>query len=531
MYSGPLDSSKELAEGQDVGCSDSLADCRAGACPSRRPSARRACVSSLPTEVMHRIFREVIAADPRDFYWMATLSLVSRRWNALCQSPVLWAFVVRRSFVVYPLIQRLDNAAPLDEASQGVMDVMHKLGTWAERESAAAATGGDPDPVSPLLPPGRETVREAIGALRHYRARRQHYEYVQRRRSLVLHLFLSAMLLCLSVAITAAMCAAERVPVPYVCTKEMSFASLWLCYMCIVAMIVSNVVMQAHFEPQPLLLRLQRNRLLICASAAVVVLGIVDVMVPTVLIQVNLSRDQRFSWLWCGTTVILSFCAWQCYALACIMPDARAHLRYQLTSLNVKEGIQFVVMNVPNAFPLLFAAAAFCALQYVQGGSRLYVFLGGVPIVVSLGVLALVFLMDYLALQRTKDLSVALCLFTAMFFPLSLLWWDFRGWCLLPLAGSVLGFFISHTRYVVRQALDEMRAVEQRNRAAIAEAPRASPTPAPAHRTPEKARRAHDNARWRGEGPSADRSYHIAYEHRAPQTPPTPTADERLCQP
>lgn len=171
-------------------------------------------------------------------------------------------------------------------------------------------------------------------------------------------------------------------------------------------MIITNVIMQAHFEPQPLVQRWRRNWSLIRASSATMLLGIFDVVVPTVLIEVNLSAptQQRFSWVWCGMTVIASFCAWQCYALIQILPDVKRQLQYELISVNIERVVKFVVINVPNAFPLLYAMAAFCTLQYVQHGHRLYVLIGGVPVVVSLLVLSLVFMLDYCELHRRTDL-------------------------------------------------------------------------------------------------------------------------------
>ncbi|KAK7196740.1 F-box-like/F-box domain containing protein [Novymonas esmeraldas] len=412
-------------------------------------AAAAAAVERLPHEVLLSVFISVIRNDDDDFHWIGVLSRVCRDWHRLCQHPVLWEYVAKRICVVYPLVVRLHGTAPYDAGSRELVHRMRLLG--AEEQCIVQY-----DPLQPLPAPSRLALCRTMQTVRRYRESQQYYKYVQRRRSVVLHFFLSVTLFAVALAITTAMCVAEGVDVWGLCTTSTVFRLLWLAYLCIVAIIVSNVVMQAHFEPQPLLLRLRRNKLLIAASAVTIILGICDIIIPTLLIQINLARTERFSWLWCGITVILSFCLWQLYALVYIMPAARQQLRHQMTNVNVREGFQFVVLNIPNGFPCLFAAASFCALQYVQYGYRIYILLGGVPAVVSLGVLALVFLLDFYALHRVKDLAMGTCLFLAMLFPISLLLWEFRGLSLLPLAIAAFGMFVAHARYVVGSAVHEL---------------------------------------------------------------------------
>ncbi|KPA78373.1 hypothetical protein ABB37_06492 [Leptomonas pyrrhocoris] len=423
------------------------------------------CIQRLPRELLINIFIDVISNDDNDFRWIGVFSSVSRQWYELCQHPVLWEYVAKRVCVVYPLVVRLHCTAPYDAASQELVNRMRLLG--AEEQCVVQY-----DPLQPLPAPSRLVLHKTIEKVRRYRESQQYYNYVQSRRSVVLHFFLSVTLLSVSMAITTAMCVSEGYDVWGLCTTTTVFSLLWLAYTCIVAIIVSNVVMQTHFEPQPLLLRLRRNKLLIAASAVTIMLGICDVIIPTLLVQINLARERRFSWLWCGTTVILSFCLWQLYALIYIMPAAKEQLQYQMTSVNVREGFQFVMLNIPNGFPFLFAAASFCALQYVQYGHRIYILLGGVPVVVSLGVLTLVFLLDFYSLRRIKDLAIGLCLFLAMLFPISLLTSEFRGLSLLPLAAASFGVFCAHARYVVSKAIHElMRTIRAERSVAVSRTP------------------------------------------------------------
>lgn len=437
---------------------------------SRRLStaSRISCIQRLPREVLLNIFIDVIRNSDDDFRWIGVFSSVCGQWYDICQHPVLWEYVAKHICVVYPLVVRLHGTAPYDAASQELMNRMRLLG--AEEQCVVQY-----DPLQPLPAPSRLALRKTMEKVKRYRESQQYYNYVQSRRSVVLHFFLSVTLLSVSLAITTAMCVSEGYDMMGLCTTTTVFSLLWLAYICIVAIIVANVVMQAHFEPQPLLLRLRRNKLLIAASAVTIMLGICDIIIPTLLVQINLAREQRFSWLWCGTTVILSFCLWQLYTLIYIMPAAKEQLQYQMTNVNVREGFQFVMLNIPNGFPFLFAAASFCALQYVQYGYRIYILLGGVPVIVSLGVLTLVFLLDFYSLRRFRDLAIGLCLFLAMLFPMSLLAYEFRGLSLLPLAAASFGVFCAHAKYVVSTAIHElMRTIRSERSVAFARAPDAS---------------------------------------------------------
>ncbi|CAG9573613.1 conserved hypothetical protein [Leishmania major strain Friedlin] len=436
-----------------------------GACVMKRGVS---WVERLPRELLLNVFIDVIRNDGDSFGWIGVLSSVCRSWYQLCQHPVLWEYVAKRICVVYPLVVRLHGAAPYDAVSQEIVNRMRLL----ESEEQCIVQY---DPLEPLPAPSRAALHKTMEKVRRYRESQQYYKYVQRRRRVVLHFFLSVTLFSVALAITTAMCVSEGLDTGGLCNTTIVFGLLWMAYLCIVAIIVSNVVMQAHFEPLPLLLRLRRNKLLIFASAVTILLGICDIIIPTLLIQINLGRKERFSWLWCGITVILSFCLWQLYALMHIIPAARQQLRYQMTHVNVREGFRFVVLNIPNGFPFLFAAASFCALQYVQYGYRIYLLLGGVPVIVSLGVLALVFLLDFYSLHRFKDLAMGICFFLAMLFPISLLVWEFRGLCLLPLAAAAFGIFFAHARYVVSSAIHElMRTIRAERNGCILRTPDAN---------------------------------------------------------
>ncbi|EPY29662.1 hypothetical protein STCU_03812 [Strigomonas culicis] len=328
-------------------------------------------IDRLPREILLRIFINVIENDNYNFGWIVTFSTVCRHWYRVTSHPLLWEYVAKRKFVVYPLVMRL-RMIPWDAYSQEIMDRMQALGATDQHMH-------QPDFAQTLPPPTRYTMRKAIEKVKRQKERNQYYKYVQRQRSFVLHLFLSLTLLFLSLSILVAMLAAEEFQFKGILCKDTVFGLLYMCYLCVAAMIVSNVVIHTHFEPQPLLLRLRKNRLLITASTISMVLGLCDVVGPTVLIHINLSLRTRFSWVWCGLPIILSFLIWQCYAITYIVPEAKQQLRQQMSVFSPREVLWFVVMNIPNMFPILFAIAALCGLHYVQYGGRVFVLLSCVP--------------------------------------------------------------------------------------------------------------------------------------------------------
>ncbi|CAD2221088.1 hypothetical protein AGDE_10570 [Angomonas deanei] len=409
-------------------------------------------IERLPREVLLKIFMLVIQNDDNDFRWIGVFSSVCRHWYSICNHPTLWDFAAKRMFVIYPFVMRL-RTAPWDPASQEFIDRMRSLGAVGEDDDVYC------DPMKPMPSPSRYTLTRAVEKVKRYRARNKYYRYVQRRRSLVLHIFLSITLLFLSTAILTALLATEGYKSKWI-NRNSVFYQLYVCYTSIASIIISNVVMQAHFEPQPLLLRLKKNRMLIIVTAVSILLGVCDIIVPTILLQINLNRERRFSWMWCGVTVILSFVLWQVYVLMCLIPEAKQQIRQQKVSFSPSKGIQFVILNIPNGFPLLFAISSICGLNYMEYQSRFFILISCFPAAVTLGVLSLVCFLDYSAVGRSKDLVIGVCLSTAMLFPISLMLYNFRGLSLLPLALSSFLFLAAHFWFALRKAWGDFRAAQ-----------------------------------------------------------------------
>ncbi|RNF22112.1 uncharacterized protein Tco025E_03274 [Trypanosoma conorhini] len=408
-----------------------------------------AYVNRLPIEILHRIFMEIIASDSYDFAWIGVLSGVCWRWNCACQHTVMWEFISKRIFVAYPLVQRL-HSAPLDQSDLQLLNRMRRLGAPEQFITQH-------DTMKPLIAPTNRTVREAMEEVKHYLKSRSYYEYVQRRRVLVLHVFVSWALLSFSLFLATTVCLAEGIALGVVCSPNMAFFLLWMTYLSIIVIVLANVVMETHFEPKPLFCRLRKNSPLIARSATAIVVGIACVALPTLLVQINFSRAERFPWLLCGITPIASLSMWQLYVLlSYVAPDVKQQITEQRTVFRPKAIMTFLLSNVPYAYPALFAGTIFCILQYVEYGGRTYVLFAIIPVLTSLVVLTLLFLLDFCLTRHAKDFITGGCLFLLMLFPLSLAWREFRGLTLLPVVTASFLFYLTHLRLSAMRALHEL---------------------------------------------------------------------------
>ncbi|KEG11520.1 hypothetical protein DQ04_02541090 [Trypanosoma grayi] len=406
-------------------------------------------VKRLPIEILHRIFMEIIESDNDDFAWIGVLSSVCLQWYHACQHTVMWEFVAKKIFVAYPLVQRL-RSAPLDQSDMRLLNSMRRLGAPEQFITQH-------DTMEPLVAPTSQTLLYAMEEVKHYQECRSYHEYVQRRRVFVLQMLLSWTLLSFSLFLGTTICAAEGIAFGELCTPRTAFSLLWMTYLAIGIIVIANVVMEAHFEPKPLFYRLRKNKPLIMRSATAILVGIICIAFPTLLVQINYADEQRFGWLWCGATPIVSLCLWQLYILlSCVAPDVRQQLHEQRTDFRPTAIMAFLVINVPYAFPVMFAGAIFCILQYVEHGGRIYALIGSIPVLASLSVLTLLFLLDFCLTRRAKDFITGVCLLIATLFPLSLLWTDFRGFCLLPVAAASFVFFLTHLRLVASRAFQEL---------------------------------------------------------------------------
>ncbi|RNF01695.1 hypothetical protein TraAM80_06818 [Trypanosoma rangeli] len=406
-------------------------------------------VNCLPIEILHRIFMEVIENDNYDFSWIGVLSCVCWRWNCACKHTVMWEFISKRIFVAYPLVQRL-HSAPLDQSEMQLLNRMRRLGAPEQFITQH-------DIMEPLIAPTNRTVREAMEEVKHYLKSRSYYEYVQRRRVFVLHMFVSWALLMFSLFTATTVCSAEGLALGALSSPNMAFFFLWMTYFSIIIVVLANVVMETHFEPKPLFCRLRKNKPLITSSATSIAVGIACVALPTLLVQINFSRKERFPWLICGITPIASLDMWQLYVLlSYIVPDVKRQITEQRTVFRPKAVVMFVLSNIPYVYPALFAGTIFCILQYVEYGGRIYVLFAIVPVLTSLVVLTLLFLLDFFLTRHLKDLVTGGCLFIIMIFPLSLMWWEFRGFSLLPVTIASFLFYLTHLRLVAMRALQEI---------------------------------------------------------------------------
>ncbi|EKF30854.1 hypothetical protein MOQ_005321 [Trypanosoma cruzi marinkellei] len=406
-------------------------------------------VNCLPIEILHRLFMEVIENDNHNFSWIGVLSSVCWRWNCACQHAVMWEFIAKRIFVAYPLVQRL-HSAPLDQSDMRLLNKMRRLGAPEQFITQH-------DTMEPLIAPTNRTLRKAMEEVRHYLQSRSYYEYVQRRRVFVLQMFLSWALLSFSLFLGTTVCSAEGIALGALCSPSMAFSLLWMTYLSIVTIVIANVVMEAHFEPKPLFYRLRKNKPLIIRSATGIIVGIACIAFPTLLVQINFAREERFPWLLCGITPMVSLCMWQLYVLlSYVAPEVKQHIHEQRTGFRPMAIMTFLLSNVPYVYPAFFAGTIFCIFQYVEHGGRMYVLLAIIPVLTSLVVLTLLFMLDFFLTRRAKDFITCGCLFLVLLFPLSLMWKEFRGLSLLPVATASFLFYVTHLKLMAMRALQEL---------------------------------------------------------------------------
>nr|CCC93268.1 conserved hypothetical protein [Trypanosoma congolense IL3000] len=403
-------------------------------------------VRRLPLEILQLIFIEVIKSDNFNFAWVGVLSSVCLQWHFACQHPVMWRFVVKSVFVAYPLLRRMG----------GVSDNMRGSGHYLAFGPGNSAVYGDA--ASPATALTSQFLRQIIEDVRSYDERRSYHEYVRHRRVFVVGMMLSCALFIFSLFLFVTICVLEGIDFGGICTPHLSLTLLWTMYFVVFVLIISNIVMETHFEPQPLLPRLQKNKPLIVTSTAVLVIGVFTLALPTLLVHINLMRVTKFNWAWCGVTPFVFFLLWQSYVVFCHIlrgvPRAEPAGRWWWCARPAD--VVLFVLSIPYAFPLCCAVSLYSLSQYVEYGGRVSLLVGVLPLLVSLPVLSMLLLLDFYMKSRTKDLLTGLSLAIASLFPVSLLWTDFRGYSLLPVAIASTLIFVTHLQLVAVRSFREL---------------------------------------------------------------------------
>ncbi|CUG91020.1 transmembrane protein, putative [Bodo saltans] len=532
--------------GGEDSCDDSIAS--AASSMSLFPLALRREPS--PSSPRRSCSASCSSIDAQSFAAVRVLSLVSRHWYAVVQHKSMWLHIVKMFFVAYPVVQRLARAAPIDSADEeALLRTVYSTKYLSGRKrstdnivspvlspsSGSASASADPPPPPSTLPPSLHSsttqsvaanpppppprllqhlhidedddnkpllltnvgIRKAFKDVRRYLASRRYHGLVLRRRAFVIHAFVSLALLCFSMALLTAMCAAERVFDPIaICDAETSFHFVWLTYLSIVGAVLANIVMETHFEPQPLIRRLRMHTQLIQLSAALLAMSLLLVGLPTLLVQWNvqsvllqhtnnsstgtatLSGSEEdgavmmmsvrttdaeamvamvegapfLPWVVCILPVLLALVAWQIEVLYAVRRDIVEFLQMPyFNSATMYHGFSY-------SLPTLFIIALVCLMEFLElGGDPAYwplLLIGTMPGGLALFTLTVVFTMDYNLKNQTSDVLAAACCAVANLCPLFILTMEkFRGFTILPLVAASFGFFFGHF-HELRKRLD-----------------------------------------------------------------------------
>jgi hypothetical protein len=298
-----------------------------------------------------------------------------------------------------------------------------------------------------IAPPTNRSVFIYRREVRRYNERRRYQELVIRRRSFVLHAFLSLTLLLFACTLLTAMCAAEGLDPITVCNADVAFSFLWMTYTAVLGIVVSNIVMEAHFEPRPLLTRLRNHTKLIMTSTAALLLGLVFVCLPTYLVQQNL-REKTRSWLSCAVPVITAFQLWQVEVLYVLQHDFYAFMS------NPHVTFSAAYHAVTYLTPSMFTASVVALASHLDGPpNALYLVIGCVPLGLTLFTLSIVFFLDYSVWHRSSDLVAACSMTISNIFCILVVSMDWRGFLLAPLVAGAFCFFLGHF-HALRKMVD-----------------------------------------------------------------------------
>lgn len=393
---------------------------------SLRPQPENGSFGQLPIELVHKIWMDLIEMEG-NLGPVSIIARVSRGWHRLVNHQLMWAKIARWTFVAYPLLARLDST-PIDAEERAIV----------ERISGAPSLLNEKIPVDNIVPPDREAVRRGLLEIKNYERSRRYQELVQRRRSFVLHIFLSLALLCFSLFLATTMCAAEHLDPITVCNSEVAFSFLWTAYVAIFGIVVANCVMAAHFEPRPLVSRLRRHTDLIKTSSATLFLCILFVALPTYLVQMNV-RSKSLPWIYCAAPVLIMLAGWQVEVLYNTTPDLR-----QFFVTGSRLGLHALYTFLVHTTPTMFICAVLGIVEYLESGTWVSLLVGVAPVGLSFFVLSIVFLVDFVMRHQVSDLTAASCLAVANLFPVGITLFEFRGYLLLPLVVASCGFFLGH---------------------------------------------------------------------------------------
>jgi len=459
--------------------------------------AARVPFHRLPVELLVTVIVEVLD-QAESLAPIAAMSLVCRRWHELATHDHVWAYVARHYFVAFPLIRQViassSGGSPLHDPAPGWL--RRAVSSTFDRVHDASTAGDGVRVIHRRTASGerRRPTKTAIvsshSEIRRYLSQREHAHRVAERRRYVLHLFLSFTLFSIVMALVCFIAALEAsgasapprdwgaasdidadgavtattTTTAVVATGPLSiengFNFLWATFVLVLATVVANIVMKAHFEPRPLFQRLHRHGELIVVSTTVLGVAVVAGGVPLYLLQCfclasEAERAATNPWLVPLPTVVAAL-VWQ----ASVAVRFRTHLRQwwagalQLTPRRAYE-------VTANSTPLYLAAAMVAAVAYYETRAHAALVAGALIPFVACAVLGTLFLLDFVAGAKGMNGLASASLYLAAVTPALVIGGVIRGVTMLPVAVAAALFFAGHAQNLLQllNSVDELEVL------------------------------------------------------------------------
>lgn len=394
---------------------------------------RTAPVLRLPRELFVQVVIQLLEME-QALHPIATVSRVCRRFFELVQDDFVWSHVARNYFVAYPLLRSF--MSPVGPRPSTPVTPVAAVPPLPDGGVVYRGRVGSSD--ARRLPTMR-SVLKGRREVAQYLSQREHMQRVAERRRYVLHVFLSFTLLCVFLSLTCFTFALEGVGPADTFSLSNGFNFMWASFVLVYATIVTNIVMQAHFDPHPIFVRIHRHFGLIAQSVAMLAGMLVTVALPLGMVQHNTVGAGRWTTAECVLPPCIGALAWQLRIIAWFRTDIARWWRQ-----GGRLGFSSLYHAAANSTPLYLAVTLGSVAAYIETGAYGFVALAAVLPFVSLVTLAVIFSVDFATRGNAMDGLASVCLFGSSACPLLFIVGIQRGYTLFPVAMAALLFFAAH---------------------------------------------------------------------------------------
>jgi hypothetical protein len=322
--------------------------------------------------------------------------------------------------------------------------------------------------------PTKTAVISSRSDVRLYLKQRRHAHRVAERRRYVLHLFVSFTLFSFVMALVCFIAALEfSIELPGSrdgddggswtagpLTVENGFNFLWATFVLVLASIIANIVMKAHFEPQPLFQRIHRHAELITASAGVVAAALMAGGAPLFLLQrfclaTAEERAQINPWL-VPLPAVVAMLVWQ---VSVVVQFRRSLRRWWAGAIRLN--VRRTYEAAANSTPLYLGISMVSAVVYWETQATAALVAGSLIPLVACAVLGTLFLVDFLSGAKGMDGLASASLYLAMATPIMVMAGVLRGLTMVPVAVAAGLFFAGHAQSLMQllNSVDELEVL------------------------------------------------------------------------